>query len=53
MNELPNRPAPVVLSRLVKQLVLCCIPLYVLVCVLMAIFQRSFISEHRIRRISV
>jgi pimeloyl-ACP methyl ester carboxylesterase len=43
MNELPNRPAPVVLSRLVKLLVLCCLPLYVLVCVLMAIFQRSFI----------
>jgi hypothetical protein len=43
MNQPPQRPKAVALSRLVKLLLLCCIALYALVCVLMAIFQRSFI----------
>jgi pimeloyl-ACP methyl ester carboxylesterase len=39
----PRRPEAVVVSRLVKLLLFCCIALYLLICVLMAIFQRSFI----------
>ena len=43
MNKLPQRPEAVVLSRLIKLALLCCIALYALVCVFMAIFQRSFL----------
>ena len=43
MNHSLNVPKAFVLSRLIKLLLLGCIALYVLVCVLMAIFQRSFI----------
>ena len=39
----PRSPHSVVLRRMVKSLLLCCTALYVLICVLMAIFQRSFI----------
>jgi pimeloyl-ACP methyl ester carboxylesterase len=43
MNQPPQPLQAVVLGRLVKLLLLCCVVLYVLVCVLMAVFQRSFI----------
>jgi len=43
MNQLAQRPEAVVLSRLVKLLLLCSLAIYLLVCVIMAIFQRSFI----------
>jgi len=43
MDQLPQRPKAVVLSRVAKMLLLCCIAVYVLVCVLMGIFQRTFI----------
>src|SRR5580693_6701521 len=39
----PRRPQALVLRRLVKLLLLCCAALYLLICVLMAIFQRAFI----------
>jgi pimeloyl-ACP methyl ester carboxylesterase len=41
MNQSPQRPKAVVLSRPVR--LLWCVALYVLVCVLMAVFQRSLI----------
>jgi pimeloyl-ACP methyl ester carboxylesterase len=43
MNPPAQLPDAVALSRLVKLLLLCCILVYVLVCVVMAVFQRSFI----------
>lgn len=43
MNQPAQRSQAVVLSRLVKLLLLCCIALYVLVCLYMAVNQRSFI----------
>jgi hypothetical protein len=43
VNQPPQRPKAVVLSRLIKLLLLGCIALYALVCLYMAVYQRSFI----------
>jgi pimeloyl-ACP methyl ester carboxylesterase len=43
MNQFPQRPKTVVLSRVAKMLLLCGIALYLLICLLMGIYQRTFI----------
>lgn len=43
MSQNAQRPRPIVLKRLLRLLLLFCLALYLVICMIMAIFQRSFI----------